>query len=112
MGGPVLGSRWRKPSTFSLLRATADEAWIVIKSAMAGRFSKWGMWRFVNGTESLAGGSARTEREGPRRTRRTSRRTQEGLMDGEWGTRASRRVSQASKPVRKASKDAPGLKPT
>src|SRR5262245_37343067 len=80
MGEPSLGSRWTKPSTFSILPATADEGSIVIKSAMAGRFSKWGMWRSVDGTGSLAGESARTVREGPRWTRRTSRRTQDEVI--------------------------------
>src|SRR6266404_5360519 len=58
MGEPSLGSRWIKPSTLSILPAKASEGCIVRKSAMTGRFSKWGMWRFVKRTESLGGGSA------------------------------------------------------
>src|ERR1700686_5863070 len=86
MGEPSLGSRWIKPSTLSILPAKASEGCIVRKSAMTGRFFKWGMWRFVKRTESLGGGSAKAGREGPRRGRRISRRTQECLLDAEWGT--------------------------
>src|SRR5712692_3128677 len=86
MGEPSLGSRWTKPSTLSILPARADEGCMVRKSPMVGRFSKCGMWRFVKGTEFLAGGSARPGREGPRRTRKISRRTQKCLLDWEWGT--------------------------
>src|SRR6266481_1069089 len=86
MGEPSFGSRWIKPSTLSFLPAKAAEGCIVRKSAMAGRLSKWGTWRFVNGTESLAGGAARAGKEGPRRTRRISRRAQECLLAGKWDT--------------------------
>src|SRR6267143_2812832 len=86
MGEPSFGSRWIKPSTLSILPAKAGEGCIVRKSAMAGRLSKWGMWRFVNGTESLAGGSAKAGRGGLRRTRKISRRAQECLLDGKWRT--------------------------
>src|SRR5438445_378047 len=86
MGEPSLGSRFTKPSTLSILPAKADEGRMVRKSPMTGRFSKCGMWRFVKGTEFLAGGFARTGREDPRRTRKISRSARECLLDGEWGT--------------------------
>src|SRR6266699_4030649 len=86
MGDPSLGSRCMKPSTLSILPAKAAEGCIVRKSAIAGRCSKRGMWRLVNVPGSLPGGPARVEKEGPRMTRRTSRRTKECLLDDGWHT--------------------------
>src|SRR6266705_729995 len=86
MGDPSLGARCRKPATCFTLAATAAGGCIVRKSVMAGRCSRRGMWRLVKVTGSLPGGPARVEREGPRMTRRTSRRTRECLLDGGWHT--------------------------
>src|SRR6266852_2926203 len=86
MGEPSLGSRWTKPSTLSILPARADEGCMVRKSPMVGRFSKCGMWRFVKGTEFLAGGPAWAGREDPRRTRKISRSARECLLDWESST--------------------------
>src|SRR2546422_11440654 len=86
MGDPSLGSRCMKPSTLSILPANAGEGCIVRKSVIAGRCSRRGMWRLVNVTGSLPGGPAGVEREGPRMTRRTGRRTQECLLHDGWHT--------------------------